>query len=70
MVILVYQHTVLALEPTNTIKANVQLKSTTSWDGQTIIYPKVIPEITGVTVEIPVGVISCYAKNYLHVGVF
>jgi hypothetical protein len=48
----------------------VQLKSATSWDGQAIIYPKVIPEITGVTVEIPVGVISCYAKNYLHVGVF
>ncbi|MEO6423026.1 MAG: cupin domain-containing protein [Candidatus Nitrotoga sp.] len=52
---LVCQPTAFAIETSSAVKASIILKTDTSWDGKTIIYPEGKPEITGMIIEIAPG---------------
>lgn len=47
--------TALALDPSATVKVTTILKTTSSWDGQPIIYPSGEAEVTGMLIEIAPG---------------
>lgn len=44
-----------ALDPGGSVKATQILKTTKSWDGQPLVYPKGQAEITGMIIEIAPG---------------
>lgn len=45
----------MALEASATVKVTPLIKTTTSWDGQPLVYPTGQAEITGIIVEIAPG---------------
>jgi quercetin dioxygenase-like cupin family protein len=47
--------TALALDASAAIKVTTLLKTTTSWDGQPIVYPSGQAEVTGMLIEIAPG---------------
>ncbi len=55
LVVLGFSGTASALDPTTTVRVTPLLKTTTSWDGQSLAYPAGPAEITGLQVEIAPG---------------
>jgi quercetin dioxygenase-like cupin family protein len=52
-----------ALEPNAAVKVTPLLKTSTSWDGQPIVYPKGKAEITAMRVEIAPGAETGWHKH-------
>lgn len=46
---------VMAIEASATVKVTPLIKTTTSWDGQPLVYPTGQAEVTGIIVEIAPG---------------
>jgi quercetin dioxygenase-like cupin family protein len=55
MVFLRFSGVAVALDPTATVAVTPLLKTTTSWNGQSLAYPSGPAEITGLPVEIAPG---------------
>lgn len=53
--LLAFQSQAHAIEESSTVHISTILKTTTSWDGNPIVYPSGQAEITGMVVEIAVG---------------
>lgn len=55
LVALLLPMSAMAIEASTTVKVTPLIKTTTSWDGQPLVYPAGQAEITGIIVEIAPG---------------